>query len=198
MRKLGPVMVLPIVALLLPALAAAQGVPARSVPTPARPAQPAPQRTQATPPAPQGSIVPQPAGQLVLIKSSLIALNQANQTGNYTVLYALGSDTLRASTNPQALAQSFAGFRQRNVDLSPVVFLNPQLTRPAAVEGGRLHLVGFFPTQPLRVTFDLWFEPSQGHWKYVQLNASLVPIAQQQQPQQQRQQPAQTPQPPRR
>lgn len=130
----------------------------------------------------------------MLIKGSLIALNQANQTGNYSVLHALGSDNLRARSNPQTLAQSFAAFRQRNVDLSPAIFLDPQLTRPAAIEGGRLHLVGAFPTQPFRITFDFWFEPSQGQWKFIQLNAGLVPVQAQQQPQR----PQQPPQPQRR
>ncbi len=175
-------------ALVLPAAALAQGTsrpaPARPVPAPARPAQPA----QPTPQQ-QQSQIPQAAGLIVLIKSSLIALNQANQTGNYQVLYALGSDTLRAQTNPQNLAQSFAPFRERRIDLNPVLFLNPQLTRNPAIEGGRLHLVGSFPTTPLQINFDFWFEPSQGQWKYVQLNTNLSPAAQQQpaqQPQQQR------------
>jgi hypothetical protein len=162
-------------AAILPAAAQAQNRPA-----PARPATPAAQ--PARPAAQQQSPIPQAAGLIVLIKGSLIALNQANQTGNYTVLHALGSDTLRASSNPQTLAQSFAAFRQRNVDLSPAIYLDPQLTRPAAIEGGRLHLVGAFPTQPMRITFDIWFEPSQGRWKFVQLNAGLAPA--QAQPQQ--------------
>ena len=85
---------------------------------------------------------------------------------------------MRRTTNPQNLAQSFAPFRQRGVDLNPILYLNPQLTRPAAIEQGRLHLVGAFPTRPLQITFDLWFEPSQGQWKLVQLNTNLVPVAQ--------------------
>lgn len=168
-------------AMLLPAAVQAQNRPA-PVPT-ARPATPAPARPSqpaqpARPGTPQQSPIPQAAGLVILIKSSLIALNQANQTGNYTVLYALGSDGLRASTNPQNLAQSFAAFRQRKIDLNPVIFLNPQLTKAAAIEGGRLHLVGAFPTTPLQINFDFWFEPSQGQWKFVQLNTNLSPAAQ--------------------
>lgn len=160
MRKSGLIAAATAAALILPAAAAAQNRPA-----PARPV------------APQQSQFPAAAGLIVLIKSSLIALNQANLTGNYQVLYALGSDTLRRTTNPQNLAQSFAPFRQRGVDLSPIIFLNPQLARAAAIEQGRLHIVGSFPTQPLQITFDFWFEPSQGQWKFIQLNTSLVPVA---------------------
>lgn len=185
-------------AALLPAAAAAQNrpAPARQPTAPAQPARPAQSAQPARPaqsaqparPAQQQSQIPQAAGLITLIKGSLVALNQANQTGNYTVLHALGSDGLRASATPQSLAQSFLGFRQRNVDLSPVIFLDPQLARQPAIEGGRLHLVGSFPTQPMRITFDIWFEPSQGQWKFVQLNAGLTP-AQQAQGQQQQQPP---------
>jgi hypothetical protein len=161
-------------ALILPVAAGAQNRPAPA--SPARSAAPA--AAPARPGTPQQSQIPQAASLIVLIKSSLIALNQANLTGNYQVLYALGSNTLRSTTNPQNLAQSFAAFRQRGVDLNPILYLNPQLTRPAAIEQGRLHIVGYFPTKPLQITFDFWFEPSQGQWKFVQLNTNLVPIAQ--------------------
>jgi hypothetical protein len=118
--------------------------------------------------------VPPAAGLIILIRGTLTALNQANLTGNYSVLHALGSDTMRANTNPQTLAQSFAAFRQRGIDMSAVLVLNPQLTQQPAISGGRLHLVGRFPSQPVTMAFDLWFEPSQNRWKLVQLNANLV------------------------
>jgi hypothetical protein len=172
-------------ALMLPAAASAQIRPAPRPAAPAVAPRPAP--------APQQSQIPAAAGLIVLIKSSMIALNQANLTGNYQVLYALGSDTLRQTTNPQNLALSFAPFRQRGVDLSPVIYLNPQLARTPTIEQGRLHIVGSFPTSPLQITFDFWFEPSQGQWKFVQLNTNLVPVAQAPaaQGQQQRPQPQQ-------
>lgn len=156
------------------ALAQNSGVPQRPAPS-AQPTRPNAPR----PPLATSSQVPAAATLIVLIRSSLTALNQANQTSNYTVLHALGSDTLRATSTPQTLAQAFAGFRQRNVNLAPALYLNPQLTRAPAIQGGRLHLVGSFPTNPMRIDFDIWFEPSQGQWKFVQLNASLSPAVRQ-------------------
>lgn len=170
MRNSGLIGLAAATVLVIPVVAAAQTRPSPRPATPAQPARPAVSQQQ--------SQIPQPAGLLVLIKSSLIALNQANQTGNYSVLHALGSDGLRARSNPQTLAQSFAAFRQRQVNLNPIIYLNPQLTRPAAIEQGRLHIVGTFPTTPLQINFDFWFEPSQGQWKFVQLNTSLSPVAQ--------------------
>lgn len=187
MRKIGSIGIVA-TALLAAATAGAQNRPASApAPSSARSSQPAAQQSPPARPAAQQqqAQVPQAAGLLILIRSSLVALNQANQTGNYQVLHAIGSDTLRARTNPQTLAQSFAPFRQRNVNLNPVLYLNPQLSKPAVIEQGRLHLIGSFPTTPLRIDFDLWFEPSQQQWKIVQMNVNLTPATppQPQQPQ---------------
>ena len=174
---------------LLPGLAVAQAQPRPPATTQQRPTTPAPARPAGGPQLQ----VPQPAGLLILVRGTVSALNQANLTGNYSVLHALGSDTMRTNTNPQSLAQGFINFRQRGVDLSPALVLNPQFTQQVAISGGRLHLVGRFPSQPMAVTFDLWFEMSQNRWKPVQINVGLAQAqAQQGQPPQgQAQQPRQ-------
>lgn len=141
-------------------------------PTPSnspRPAVPAQRPAQVQ--APQ---VPPAAAMLVLVRSTMLALDQANKTNVYHVFYGLGSDAFRASTTPDKLAAGFAPFRTRNVDMSPVAILAPQLSRPPAIEGNKLHLVGFFPSSPLRIVFDIYFEPSQGRWKMARADVSLT------------------------
>jgi hypothetical protein len=158
--------------LLVPSLALAQAQ--------SRPAQ--------TPQAQQQSLqVPSAEALLILIRTTLLAFDQANKTNIYHVLHGLGSDRFRAANSPERLAQVFAPFRANNIDLTPVAIMAPQLSRAPAIEQGRLHLVGFIPTQPLRVNFDMWFEPSQGRWKMAQMDVGLVQApaqAQQQSPQQ--------------
>jgi hypothetical protein len=148
-------------------------------PVPAVGQNPSPQVQAAPPIRPalqQQSSIPQATGLLVLIRSTLVALHQANMTGNYAVLWAVSSDKFRAANTPQGLAQGFAGFRNARVDLSPVIYLDPQVSSPPAIEANRLHLVGFFPSSPARINFDLFFEPSQGQWKLAQINASLSQV----------------------
>lgn len=161
--------------LLAPALAMAQA-PQRAAPS--RPANTTQQRPPVTTPprqaGPQALHIPSAQALIILIKSSLIALNQANQTGVYHVFYGLGSDSFRTAQTPDRLAQSFAGFRTNNIDLSPIIYLNPQLARQPVIEQNKLRLVGFFPTSPTRVNFDLVFEPSQGRWKMAQVNVGLA------------------------
>ena len=109
-----------------------------------------------------------------MIRSSLVALAHANQTGNYSVLNALGSANFRAANPPANLAQTFANYRTNRIDLSPILYLAPQLSYQPAIQDGRLRLTGFFPSQPMRVNFDLSFEPEQGGWRLFGISVNLA------------------------
>ena len=143
----------------------------------------------ATPPTPAAVLKPQtvnPAAQtiklppaeamVVLIRSSIVALSHANITNNYAVLNALGSTAFRTNNPPPRLATIFAAFRANAIDLTPVVYLSPQLTTSPKLENGRMRLVGYFPSEPMRVNFDLTFEPDQAIWKLYGLSVNLTPV----------------------
>lgn len=115
-------------------------------------------------------VAPKPAdidrnGVLILVRSALIALDQANQTGNYTVLRDLGAPALQAKTAAQ-LADIFASQRKQGLDLAGVAVLEPQLTLLPQIEpNGMLHLAGFFPSVPLQMNFEMLFAPADHRWK---------------------------------
>ena len=132
-------------------------------------------------PAPQAQIqMPRPETLIIMIRSSLVALSQANITNNYSVLNQLGSGTFRKANPPARLAQLFNSFRTNKIDLAPVVFVTPQLSKQPEIVNGKLHLVGNFPTQPMRVDFNLQFEPSNGIWKLFGLSVDLNRVQPQQ------------------
>lgn len=137
-----------------------------------RPAPPPPA------PAPAAPAEPQPAridrnGVLVLVRSTLLALHHANQTGNYTVLRDLGAPGFQSNTAAR-LADIFASHRAQNLDLSGVAFLDPQLTRlPQIVQGGMMHMTGVFPSVPLQVNFELLFQPVEGRWRLFGLSVNV-------------------------
>jgi hypothetical protein len=102
----------------------------------------------------------------MLIRTTLIALNQANQTGNYSVLRDLGTPQFQATNTDAGLAEIFGGLRQRKLDLSPILFFDPKLIRPAAVQdNGMLRMTGYIETQPERILFDMGFERVNGDWR---------------------------------
>jgi hypothetical protein len=105
-------------------------------------------------------------GALILIRSSLLALDQANKTGNYTVLRDLGAPGFQAGNNAARLAEIFANLRRDNLDLSGVAVLEPQLTQlPVVDANGMMRLIGFFPSVPTQIKFELLFAPADNQWK---------------------------------
>jgi outer membrane biosynthesis protein TonB len=135
--------------------------------------QPAPkQQPQQQPPAPKPAQIDR-NGVLILIRSALLALDQANKTGNYTVLRDLGSPDFQANSAAQ-LAEIFAQQRKDNVDLSGVAVIDPQLTLLPQIEGnGLMRMAGFFPSVPTQVNFELLYAPVGGRWRLVGLSVSF-------------------------
>ena len=101
---------------------------------------------------------------LAMVRSSLAALDQANKTGNYTVLRDLGGAAFRHNTDAR-LAEVFGPLRAQAVDLSPALTTEPVYTLPARLEpSGLLRCAGFIPSQP-RLVFEIAWQKEDGAWK---------------------------------
>jgi hypothetical protein len=118
------------------------------------------------PPAPATAPPVGPEQALYLVRSTLMTLNDANRTGNYTVLRDIASPDFASHNTAADLATIFANLRRRNLDLFAVALLDPRFaSAPALDHDGRLRITGAFPTRPLEIHFDLTFALSQGQWK---------------------------------
>lgn len=127
---------------------------------------------------PQAAAAPLPDAYRLnmMIRSSVIALDQANKTGNYTVLQDLAAPSFRAANDSRRLAQIFSRLRQRNLDLSPILFYTPKLIQPPRIApDGLLRLTGYFPTVPERVNFDLYFQLVGDEWKIFGIGVEMSP-----------------------
>src|SRR5262245_31249352 len=121
---------------------------------------------------------------LYLIRSTLLTLNDANRTGNYTVLRDLAAPDFQAKNTAADLADSFADLRRRHFDLFSVALAAPQLTTAPALDGnGMLRLTGLFPTRPQQINFDLLFQNAGGQWRLFGISVATPQVASQ--PQQQ-------------
>lgn len=119
-------------------------------------------------------------GVIMLIRSSLLALDHANKTGNYTVLRDIGAPGFQSNTAAQ-LGEIFAKLRKDNLDLSGVAVIDPQLNLLPQIEAnGLMHMAGFFPSVPTQVNFDLAFAPVNGQWRLFGISVSIgqsAPVA---------------------
>ena len=146
-------------------------------PPPAQPAATAPAPAPNVPAAPVVAAVPAAASNddiarqnaiivSTLIRSTLIALHQANATGNYTVLRDLAAPTFRENNSAADLANTFASLRDQKVDLSVAAVIEAQLSgAPSLDENRMLRLTGALPTKPNPVSFQLAYLAVDGTWR---------------------------------
>ena len=112
------------------------------------------------------SVAPDERSRLVLVRTTLIALDHATRSGNYGVLRELGSPSFRAANSEARLATIFAGLREQRVDLQAVAVLEPRYTHePFVDENNLLRLTGRFEMRPRPVAFDLAFQLAGGRWR---------------------------------
>lgn len=112
---------------------------------------------------------------LILIRTTLVAVQQANQTGIYSVLYSLSAPGFQKMNSPERLSQIFANLRAKHFDLSGVVVLEPQLmVMPEIYSNGVMRMAGFFPSVPMQVVFDLQFMPVDGQWRLIGVSIDLA------------------------
>ena len=120
--------------------------------------------------------VPSPFLQEILIKTSLLTLNDANLTGNYAVLHAKLAKVFRDQITPDGLKKGFKPFADQKVDFGLISAKPPIASVEAKIDNrGALLLRGYFDTAPSRVTYELDFLPSEGLWKPIMLNVRVKP-----------------------
>jgi hypothetical protein len=138
-------------------------------PTPAQPSAPA--AVPAATSAAAKPVINYPQA-LILTRSSLIALQQANETGDYSVLYALGSAGFQQVNSPEKLAQIFAPLRQYN--LGAVLVLEPVFDQPPYIDAnGMLTMTGAFNVKGYHINFRLIYAPQAGHWRLFGISANI-------------------------
>lgn len=123
--------------------------------------------------------VPNPTMQEILVKASLLTFNDANVTGNYTVLHGKLSKPFRDQVSVEKLKENFKGFADGHIDFDLIAAKPIIPTSEAKVtDKGILMLRGYFDTKPNRVSYELDFIPSDGEWKLLNLGVKVKPPGQ--------------------
>ena len=120
---------------------------------------------QARPGAPAPT-TPSAVAVLAMVRSTLLAIDHGNRTGNYTVVRDLAGPQFREANSAARLAQIFGPVVLQGVDLLAVAVAEPVYSRPARIDDkGMLHVVGIFRIPPRAVSFEILFEPVGGQWR---------------------------------
>lgn len=108
----------------------------------------------------------------VLVKTSLMSLNDANLTGNYAVFHARANFMVSA----ERVSEAFARFRNAKDNIDYIVALKPVYTEgPSVIGRDLLRMKGHFDSRPSRVTFDLAYVRSGEQWRLVRILVNIVP-----------------------
>ena len=101
-----------------------------------------------------------------LIRTTMIAIHQANETGNYTVLRDLGAMLFYYDKSASILADIFRPLREQSVDLSETVLQDPLMSEPPSLTAdGVLRLKGWFPQELHNIKFDMTFRFEYKRWR---------------------------------
>ena len=110
--------------------------------------------------------VPAPIVTLALVRNALLAVDQANKTGNYTVLRDIAGPDFHDNNDPARLAQIFAPLRAQRIDMLAVAVTVPQYKEQPRITAKRmLYVAGRFPLSPRPVNFELLFEVVRNEWR---------------------------------
>jgi hypothetical protein len=124
----------------------------------------------------QSPALPTPKIEEVMVKTSLLTLNDANLTGNYNVLYAKMARPFRERFSSDTLKQAFKSFAGHHIDaiagMAIVSTENPEIDAR-----GQLLLRGYFDTTPSRLTYELDFAMSEDEWKLVAIDVKVRSIS---------------------
>lgn len=110
-----------------------------------------------------------------LIWSTILAVDHANRSGNYSVLRDMSAQGFQINNDAARLAQIFAGLRDSRIDLSSVLLVPPTyLQPPRQVQADVIQVAGVFQIRPVSVQFDLYYQWEAGRWKLFGVN--LLPV----------------------
>jgi hypothetical protein len=110
--------------------------------------------------------------QEILVKTTLMTFNDANLTGNYTVLHDKAATPFRKQLLPDKLADTFKDFRDKKVNIESIVADDIAPGSEAQIDNGVLTLKGRFKDDTRRIRFDLKFIREDNAWKLVGLNVN--------------------------
>jgi hypothetical protein len=158
-------------------------ISAEKKPSPKPTTQNAPQQQapQADGRSQQQVVMPDAEKIVLLLRNTLITLNDAIQTGNFTVLRDRGAPGFREANSAAGLSRAFSNLASKGVDLSAVSVIAPQLTETPTLDQEKrmLHMKGYFPGQPVQINFEVLYQAVEGRWQLFGLSVQpTAPLSQ--------------------
>ncbi|MBO6521836.1 MAG: hypothetical protein JJ900_15720 [Rhodospirillales bacterium] len=110
----------------------------------------------------------------ILILATLMRFNDANLSGNYSILHGLAAKPFRERNSVQMVADAFEEFRDRNVRIEEILLRDIQPHDDGeTMHDGVLRLSGDIEMSRYRMTYHLRFLSENGEWKLYAIDMDL-------------------------
>jgi hypothetical protein len=104
----------------------------------------------------------------VLVRTTLMTFNDANMTGNYSVLLAKASKQFQEQFTAEKLATAFETFRSKGLFFEGIVTDDYESQQKAKLDSeGALVLAGEFNDDDVKVKYKLRFAQNNNVWKVI-------------------------------
>ena len=111
-----------------------------------------------------------------LTHDSLLAFNKAVQAKDFTAFHKQISALWREQITPAKLKSIFQTFIDQEIDLDPIIPLEPVFDEPAKIDDDEvLVLNGHYETRPSVVQFRLKYLNEESQWKLVGIKVDVKP-----------------------
>jgi hypothetical protein len=105
---------------------------------------------------------------LLVLWSTMLALDHANDSVNYSVFREIASPDFQEKNSPQQLNKLFSQLRASRIDIGLVLTMMPEYEIPPQIgDSGLLRMRGRFNLQPASLNFDLLYKELYGEWRLV-------------------------------
>lgn len=107
----------------------------------------------------------------ILIISTLLRFNDANLSGDYSVLHALAAPEFKKQISVEKLSNTFKPFRDQGIDISELLISEffPDENGEKS-HGNLLELSGYSDLTVFRVEYDLGFKHNGSQWQLISID----------------------------
>ncbi len=111
-----------------------------------------------------------------MVRTTLTDFNKAVRADDFTAFHKTLAMQFREQYTAEQVKDVFQAFIDRKVDLTDALGLDP-VFKPEPAIGDRqvLRVVGYFPSTPSRLHFDLKYVPEGGTWKLLSIAVNIRP-----------------------
>jgi hypothetical protein len=111
-----------------------------------------------------------------MVKMTLTDFNKAVQANDFTAFHKTLAMAFREQYSAERIKDAFQEFIERQINLSGALGLDPVFSpKPKIGDRQVLHVVGYYPSTPSRLYFDLKYVPEGGTWKLLAISVNVKP-----------------------